>query len=249
MIRIKNRDELARMRDAGRLLAEIFKMLEELIRPGVDTLTIDQYVHRWITKMGAEPAFLGYRGYPATICASPNNVVVHGIPAKDVILRDGDIIGIDIGLRYMGVFSDSARTYAVGSIDDTSKRLLEVTENALKKGINVLSEGKRLGELSNTIQRFIEERGLSVVRDFVGHGIGIELHEDPMVPNYGDPKSGPILQVGMTLAIEPMVNVGSYEVEVLDDGWTVVTKDGKRSAHFEHTVAITENGVEIFTEI
>lgn len=219
-----------------------------LVRPGVSTLELDQFAENAIRKAGAVPAFKGYRGFKATLCASINNEVVHGIPSRTRILKDGDIISLDIGLRRMNYYSDMAVTVPVGVVTKEISRFLEVTERSLWEGIREAKPGNRLGDISSAVQKYAEKNGYSVVRDFVGHGIGDALHEEPVIPNFGEPKTGPKLEVGMVLAIEPMVNMGTYEVRVLGDGWTVVTKDGKISAHFEHTVAITEGGPKVLTQ-
>lgn len=246
MIVLKSRSELERMRRAGRLVAEILEVLKEKVRPGVTTLELDQLAEEKCNSWKARPAFKGYGGFPFTICASPNDRVVHGFPTKQPLV-EGDIISIDFGLIIDGFYGDSAVTLAVGEIDKTTRRLLEVTKDALGLGIAAVQPEGRLSDISHAVQARVERDHFSVVREFVGHGIGRQLHEDPQVPNYGPPGRGPKLKPGMTLAIEPMVNVGAPEIKVLEDGWTAVTIDGRRSAHFEHTVAITENGPEILT--
>ena len=236
------------MRRAGRLVAEVLQVLRETICPGVTTLQLDQLAEKQCMKWKAQPAFKGYGGFPFTICASPNDRVVHGFANQDV-LQDGDIVSIDFGLILDGFYGDSAVTIPVGQIDDEATRLLHVTQCSLEAGIAASVPGGYLSDISNAVQSRVEKDGFSVVREFVGHGIGRQLHEDPQIPNYGEPGRGPKLKPGMTVAIEPMVNIGLPGVKVLEDGWTAVTIDGKRSAHFEHTIAITENGPEILTRL
>ncbi|MBI4733231.1 MAG: type I methionyl aminopeptidase [Rubrobacteridae bacterium] len=246
MIIRKSRDEIANMRQAGRIVAKVLEVIEEKIKPGVELAELDRLAESTIRKSGARPAFKGYKGFPATICASRNETVVHGIPGKQRLL-EGDIISIDVGAEFKGYYGDMAATYPVGEISDSAKRLIEVTRNSLLKGIEKCREGYFLYDISNAVQTEAEAAGFSVVRDFVGHGIGREMHEEPQIPNYGAAGRGPKLKSGMVLAIEPMVNVGDYRVEILDDNWTVVTIDKSLSAHFEHTVAITDDGPEILT--
>jgi methionyl aminopeptidase len=246
MIVRKSPQEIAKMREAGRIVAGVLDMLEEEIRPGVRTETLDRLAERFIRERHGVPSFLGYRGFPASICTSINDVVVHGIPGKTK-LKKGDIIGIDVGVILDGYHGDAARTYTVGKVSDTALQLMQVTQAALEAGIAACRPGKRLGDVSNSIQRVVEGGGFSVVVQFVGHGIGSELHEEPQIPNFGEPGRGPLLESGMTFALEPMVNEGVYEVEVDDDGWTVHTADGKLSAHYEHTVAVTDAEPSILT--
>lgn len=234
------------MRVANRMVAEILRETCKMIHPGVTTRQIDKFVYAEITRRGAKPAFLGYRGFPASICASVNEEVVHGIPS-DRGLQGGDILSLDIGLEYDGYFGDCALTIPVGAVNEEARKLMVVCDGALHAGIDQAREGNRLGDISYAVQKFAEDRGYSVVRDFVGHGIGRKMHEEPQIPNFGSPGTGPRLRTGMCLAIEPMLNVGGYEVEVLDDKWTVVTKDRTLSAHFEHTIVVTKNGPEILT--
>ena len=230
------------------MVAEVLKMLEKQVKPGVTTLKLNQLAEEQCQKWKARPAFKGYGGFPFTICASPNNQVVHGFPNSEP-LREGEILSIDFGLIYDGFFGDSAVTLPVGEIDDSTKQLLDVTRTSLSEGIAAARNNGRLSDISNAVQTRVEKVGYSVVREFVGHGIGSSLHEEPQIPNYGPPGRGPKLKTGMTLAIEPMVNMGSPAVRVLEDGWTAVTLDGRLSAHFEHTVAITEQGPEILTRL
>lgn len=248
MIIIKTADEVARMRDSGRIVAEILDLLEERVVPGVTTLELDQIAERECRKRGAKPAFKGYGGFPFSICASPEDRIVHGFP-NDRPLPEGEILSIDFGVVWKGFFGDSARTMAVGNISSEKHRLLKATKRSLELGIEKAWPGNRLFDISHAVQSHVEGLGFSVVKEFVGHGIGRGLHEDPQVPNFGPPGQGPLLRSGMVLAIEPMVNVGKGGVKVLDDGWTAVTLDGKPSAHFEHTVAITEDGPQILTAI
>ncbi|MCK4501648.1 MAG: type I methionyl aminopeptidase [Desulfuromonadales bacterium] len=248
MIVVKSPAEIEKMRYSGSLVAEVLELLRETIRPGITTYELDQIAEKQCTKWKARPAFKGYGGFPFTICASPNDRVVHGF-ANHEPLQDGDIISIDFGLIVDGFYGDSAVTIPVGVIDQQTQRLLQVTKESLECGIAAAVPGGHLSDISNAVQARVEKDGFSVVREFVGHGIGRQLHEDPQIPNYGTPGRGPRLKAGMTLAIEPMVNVGLSGVKILDDGWTAVTVDGKLSAHFEHTIAITENGPEVLTRI
>lgn len=234
------------MRDAGRIVAEILQLLQEKALAGVTTRELDAIAEVECLKRKAKPAFKGYGGFPCTICASPNNKVVHGF-ANDQPLLDGDILSIDFGVQYHGFFGDAAITIPVGSVDDEKKRLNEVTKESLYQAINAARIGNRVSDISYAVQSYVEARGFSVVRDFVGHGIGQKLHEAPQVPNFGQPGHGPRLKSGMVLAIEPMINAGCAEVMILADGWTAVTADGRPSSHFEHTVAITADGPVILT--
>ena len=248
MINLKTDRELGLMRCAGLVVAEALQELKKAVRPGVTTATLDALVEDLFARRGARPAFKGYQGYPASICTSLNYEVVHGIPGLRTLV-EGDIISIDVGAEINGYFGDAAVTLPVGEVDDLSKRLLLATEAALMAGIEQCHKGKRLSDISHAVQKTAESSGFSVVKDYVGHGIGRDMHEDPQVPNFGRPGRGLRLSPGLVLAIEPMVNAGSHEVEVLGDGWTVVTTDRSRSAHFEHTVAITEYGPEILTKL
>ena len=246
-ISLKTPAELQIMRNAGRVVAGLLRLLEKEARPGVTTLSLDEIAEEFIRSQGAEPAFKGYYGFPASICASVNEEVVHGIPGPRVLI-EGDVAGIDVGVKLRGFYSDAARTFAIGRVDIQSQRLIDVTREALSAGIAQAVAGARLSDISWAVQSTAEPKGFSVVRQFVGHGIGRNLHEEPQVPNFGKPGKGPVLQVGMTLAIEPMLNAGSSEVEILKDGWTVVTKDRKRSGHFEQTIFVGEDKAEIVTE-
>jgi len=247
MIHSKSETQLDLMREAGRIVALTHKELQAAIRPGVTTKELDQIADDFIRKQGALPSFKGYHGYPASICASVNEVIVHGIP-EDRKLKDGDIISIDIGANIHGYHGDSAWTWGVGQISETAQKLLDVTEASLFKGLEQARTGNRLSDIGHAVQTHVESHGFSVVREYEGHGIGQQMHEDPSIPNYGPPGRGPILKTGMTLAIEPMVNVGSPKTRTLQDRWTVVTADGSLAAHFEHTVAVTENGPDILTK-
>ena len=234
------------MARAGTVVRGCLDLLAEEIKPGVTTKELDRLAERFIRSKGGKPTFKGYRGFPGSICASPNDMVVHGIPGG-TRLREGDIIGVDVGVTMEGYIADGARTFPVGEISEVARELLQVTEQALFQGINQCRVGNRVGHISHAVQTHAEARGFSVVRSMVGHGVGRDMHEDPQVPNFGSPEQGPELRDGMVLAIEPMVNVGGFEVEVGDDSWAVYTKDGSLSAHFEHTVAITRTGPRILT--
>ncbi len=247
MIVLKSPREIELIRAGGGILAEAIEMLRDLVKPGVSTKEIDLEVEELIRKRGARPAFKGYRGFPATVCVSINEEVVHGIPAAHRRLQEGDIVGLDLGCIVEGYYADAAVTLSVGEIASDVQRLLNVTRESLGQGIAQARPGNRLGDISSTIQRHVEGHGFAVVRAFVGHGIGRALHEDPQIPNFGEAGRGPVLKVGMCLAIEPMVTMGTWDVRILDDGWTAVTADGSLSAHFEHTIAITETGPEILT--
>lgn len=247
MVFLRNADEIQAIREAARLVGRTLDMLERHVRPGVTTAELDRLAEEFIRDHGGRPAFKGYRGFPASICPSVNAEVVHAIPGP-YTLRDGDIVGIDVGVEKDGYYGDAARTIPVGTVSDEARRLLAVAQDALRRGIEQARAGNRVGDISNAVQREAERHGFSVVRTLVGHGIGREMHEEPQVPNYGPPAKGPRLMAGQVLAIEPMVNVGGHEVVVQPDGWTVVTKDGSLSAHFEHTVAVGPNGPEILSD-
>ena len=247
MILLKSARELEHMRAAGRILAEVKERLKALVRSGTSTKDIDEDIESFIVGKGAVPAFKGYRGYPATVCTSINNEVVHGIPSAKRKLKDGDIIGLDLGCIVEGYYGDCAITLAVGPVPERVQELLDVTRESLDKAIVQCRAGNRIGDISYAVQAHCESHGFGVVRAFVGHGIGRALHEEPQVPNFGKPGRGPYLEEGMTLAIEPMLNAGACDVESLCDGWTMVTKDRSLSGHFEHTVAITKNGPDILT--
>lgn len=246
MIYIKSRQEIEIMREAGRIVAETHELLREAIKPGITTKELDEIAEAHIRKRGAIPAFKGYGGFPASICASINHEVVHGIPGLKK-LEDGDIISIDIGALYDGYYGDAAKTHPVGVVSEKAQKLIEVTRESFYQGIKHAFEGNRLSDISHAIQAHVEKEGFSVVRNYVGHGIGTQMHEEPQIPNYGPAGRGPRLRAGMALAIEPMINIGTYDVKVLSDEWTVVTLDGEYSAHYEHTIAITEDEPEILT--
>ncbi len=247
MIVLKTSQELTLMKDACRLAAQALQIAGEAVKPGVSTWEIDRIAHDFIVKQGGRPNFLGYAGYPATACISVNHQVIHGIPSKKVILKEGDIVSIDLGAELKGYHGDNAATFAVGDISSQAQRLMDVTEQALYKGIEAAISGGRIGDISAAVQQHAEGAGFSVVRQFVGHGIGTKLHEEPEVPNFGTAGRGVRLIPGMTLAIEPMINMGTPDVKTLSDGWTVETADKQLSAHFEHTIAITSNGPVILT--
>ncbi len=246
MIVLKSADEIAKIARGGRVVAEILELMLEEIRPGVRTRHLDLVAEEHIRSRGGSPAFLGYNGFPKSICTSINDVVVHGIPDETTV-KEGDIIGIDVGVVMDGYVADAARTYAVGKVNEQAKRLMQVTETSLAAGIEMCVKGKHLTDISHAIQTVVEDAEFSVVVQFVGHGIGKQMHEEPQIPNFGPPGRGPKLEDGMVFAIEPMVNAGTYEVEVMEDGWTVRTKDRKLSAHWEHTVALTPEGPRILT--
>ncbi|WML58146.1 type I methionyl aminopeptidase [Neobacillus sp. PS2-9] len=248
MIICKTPKEIEIMREAGRIVALTHQELKKHIAPGMTTRELDRIAEEFIRSKDAIPSFKGYNGFRGSICTSVNNELVHGIPG-DRVLHEGDIISIDIGAKYNGYHGDSAWTYAVGKIDENSQRLLDVTEESLYQGLKEAKPGERLSNISHAIQKYVEANGLSIVREYVGHGVGQDLHEDPDIPHFGPPNKGPVLKPGMVLAIEPMVNAGSRYVKTLADDWTVVTVDGKFCAHFEHTIAITETGFEILTKI
>lgn len=247
MIIIKTPEEIEKMRVANQIVAKALLKLKEMVKPGITTAELDRVAEESIRRAGARPSFKGYKGFPASLCASINEVVVHGIPGERK-LREGDIIGLDLGAEYEGYYGDAAITLPVGKISPEAERLLRVTREALYKGIGWMKEGNRLSDISHAVQTHAEAAGFSVVTDFVGHGIGTAPHEDPQVPNYGPAGQGPILKRGMVLAIEPMINAGKHPVQVLEDDWTVVTRDRKLSAHFEHSIAITETGPDILSE-
>ena len=250
-ISLKSAEEIECIRESGRIVAEVLKLVGAQVRPGVSTMELDQVAEDYIRSMGAEPAFKGYGWdksnlFPATLCMSIDDEVVHGIPGKRV-LKDGELLSIDVGAKKNGFYGDGAWSFAVGEVSGEKTRLMRVTQESLAKGIEQAVAGNRVHDISNAVQQYVEAHGFSVVRDLVGHGVGKKLHEEPSVPNYGEPGTGPLLKEGMTLAIEPMVNAGTWRVKVALDGWTVLTVDGKPSAHFEHTVAIKNGKAEILT--
>lgn len=246
MIEIKNSRELAAMKEACIISARALKLAGEAVEPGVTTEEIDRVVRRYIESQGAKPSFLGYGGFPASACISVNETVIHGIPDKRKI-KAGDIVSVDVGAFFNGYHGDNAATFPAGDVSKEAQVLMDATREGLYEGIKAAVAGNRIGDIGAAVQRYVEVRGYSVVRQFVGHGVGTDLHEDPSVPNFGTPGRGPRLLPGMTLAIEPMINAGAHEVEILRDGWTTVTKDGSLSAHFEHTIAITADGPVILT--
>ena len=246
-VEIKSANELSFMRDAGRIVCEILDELEKAVAPGVSTWDLDQLAEGLIYRKGAKPAFKGYLGFPSCLCASINEEVVHGIPSKKRKLKEGDLMKLDFGVVYKGFYGDSARTVPVGKVSAEAQKLIDATRTSLMSGIAAMVSTNRIGAIGHAVQSTVEKAGFSVVRDFVGHGIGRKLHEQPQVPNFGNPDDGMKLRPGMVLAVEPMVNVGTHKVRVLDDDWTAVTEDGKLSAHFEHTIAVTEAGPEILT--
>lgn len=251
MINLKSPREIALMREAGRITGDLLKTLGTMIKPGITTLELDKFAEGFIIKHNAKPAFKGFissfkKSYPYTLCTAVNESVVHELPSKR-ILKEGDIISVDVGVCYKGYYGDSAYTFAVGKIDNTKSKLIEITQYSLELGIDKARAGNKLSDISYAIQSYVERNGFSVVREFTGHGIGVKLHEEPTIFNFGPPSRGPKLEPGMTLAIEPMINIGTYEVKILNDGWCAVTLDGKPSAHFEHTVAITTDKPQILT--
>ena len=249
MISLKTEREIDLMRKAGSVVARLLQEMSEMVAPGISTGELDRYAESRCKELGVIPIFKGYHGFPASVCISLNDEVVHGIPSMKRFLKDGDIVGLDFGVSYEGWYADSARTVPVGTISTQAKQLIEVTQEGLNQGIQACKDGNRLYDIGHSVQKYIESFGYSVVREFVGHGIGRALHEEPQVPNFGPKGKGLLLKVGMVLAIEPMVNAGSHEVKVLRDGWTAVTVDHALSAHFEHTVAITPRGPEILTVV
>ena len=247
MVSIKTARELSKMKDACKISAEALRAAGEAVRPGITTLEIDSIVRKYIEKQGATPSFLGYGGFPASVCISVNNVVIHGIPSKNTVLKEGDIVSVDVGAYYRGFHGDNAYTFPCGKISAEAQALLDATKESLFEGIKQACPGNRVGDIGSAVQKYVEARSYSVVRDFVGHGVGAKLHEDPSIPNFGRAGHGVRLLPGMTIAIEPMVCEGDYEVEVLEDDWTTVTCDGKLAAHYENTVAITPDGPVILT--
>ena len=247
MISVKSDSEIAKMRIANGIVRDVLLMLGEHVKPGVSTAHLDKLAREFIEKRGATPSFLGYNGFPASICASVDDVVVHGIPSKDIVVEEGQIVGLDVGACIHGFHGDAARTFAVGKISAEKQRLMDVTRECFFKGVGVMKDGVRLGDLSNAIQSHAESNGYSVVRELVGHGIGRAMHEDPSVPNYGPAGHGVRMHANMTIAVEPMINMGRRDVYTARDGWTVRTLDGMPSAHYENTILITREGIEILT--
>lgn len=248
MIIIKSKTEIKKIAAACRIVAEVLESLRAIVRPGISTADIEAYVDKQVKKKKAIPAFKGYRGYPASVCISVNDQVVHGIPSRTDMLKNGSIMSVDLGVILDGFYGDGAVTLPVGNISAGASRLIKITENALYAGIGKAVVGNRVSDISAEIQSYVESNGFAVVRAFVGHGIGHSLHEEPQIPNFGIPGQGPRLKEWMTLAIEPMVNAGSSDVKILDDGWTAITSDGNLSAHFEHTIVVTKNGPKILTK-
>lgn len=248
MIICKSPAEIEKLRRCGRLVMQLLEEIRELVRPGVSTIDLENYVEKRLLQVGARPAFKGYRGYPNCLCASVNEEIVHGIPSGRK-LKEGDILSLDLGVILEGYYGDAAITVPVGEISEQSRKLLRVTQEALEKATDKARLGNHLGDISSAVQEYVESNGFSVVREFVGHGIGRELHEEPQIPNFGLPGHGPVLKEGMVLALEPMVNAGGSQLRVLDDRWTAVTADGSNSAHFEHMVAVTRNGPDILTQL
>lgn len=247
MIQLKNKSELDRMRKACQISAQALQVAGENLRAGMTTLELDRILHRFILNQGAKPSFLGYGGFPGTACISVNNEVIHGIPSSDRVLKEGDIVSVDVGAYFDGFHGDNAATFAIGEVSPQTQKLLDITQKSLYLGIEAAKAGNRVGDIGTAVQRLVEENGFAVVRQYVGHGVGHNLHEDPEIPNFGRAGHGIRLIPGMTIAIEPMVNVNGEEVRVLDNDWTVVTKSGSMSAHFEHTITITEQGPVILT--
>jgi len=245
VLTIKSARELDLMKDAGKIVANSLSLVEQNVRPGISTGELNDIVEKYMEEVGARPSFKGYNGFPAAICTSINDELVHGIPSYSIKLKDGDIISVDIGAELKGYHGDAAKTFAVGNVSEEAKKLMRVTEEALNKGVAAAKSGARLSDISFAIQSHVEKNGLSVVRDYTGHGIGQQMHEDPQILNYGPPGRGIKLKPGMALAIEPMVVIGGYQVKQLEDGWTVVSVDGSLCAHFEHSIGIYEHGTEI----
>ncbi len=255
MIIIKTRDEIEKIRESSRIVAEVLQTLREFVRPGITTWALNKKAEEVIKKRKARAAFKGYRpsfgsgAYPAALCVSINEEVIHGIPSKKRVIKEGDIVSMDVGVCYRGYYGDGATTVAVGRVDKRVEELLKVTEEALYRGIEAAQVGNRVGDISHVVQSHVESHGFSVVREFVGHGVGVKIHEEPPIPNFGEPGKGPLLREGMTIAIEPMVAMGSGDVRIKEDGWTAVTADGSRAAHFEHTIAVLKEGPKILTEL
>jgi methionyl aminopeptidase len=246
---LKKPEQILLMKEAGRITGEALLVARDAIRPGISTKEIDELIYHHIVKSGAKPSFLGYHGFPGSACISVNNQIIHGIPSRKVILQEGDIVKVDVGAFYRGYHGDSAKTFAVGRVSEQAQRLIDVTRESFYRGVEFARVGNRLGDIGHAIQAYAEGHGYGVVRKYIGHGVGTHLHEEPDVPNYGTPGRGCRLYPGMTIAIEPMVNEGTADVKELPDGWTVVTADGGLSAHYEHSVAITEDGPILLTDV
>ena len=249
MIYLKSKEEVALLREAGRVVAQTHEELKKHIKPGISTYELDEIAEKFIRSKGCTPSFKGYGGFPGSVCISINDTLIHGIPSKSIILKDGDIVTIDIGACYKGYHGDSAWSYMVGECSEEAKKIMMVTEQSLYEGLKQAKPGNRIGDISNAIQTYVESFGFSLPEDYTGHGVGRDVHEDPAVPNFGEPNRGPRLKVGMVIAIEPMVNAGTSDTYTLEDGWTVKTADHRLSCHFEHTIAITEDGYEIMTTL
>jgi methionyl aminopeptidase len=249
MIITKSPREIALMREAGRVVAKVFDEVGEHLHSGMSTKEVADLAERVIRREGATPTFKGYGGFPGAICVSVNDTLIHGIPSKKIILKDGDIVSLDVGATLHGYVGDACRTYLIGHVDDETKRLVEVTKQSFYEGMKVVKPGARVGDISNAIQTYVESMGYTLTKDYTGHGVGTHLHEDPYVPNVGTAGTGPLLREGMVIAVEPMVNMGKVDLVVLDDGWTVKTKDGKNSAHYENTIVVTKDGYEILTAL
>ena len=247
MIYLKSGTDIAKMRESGRIVFETLELLRSHIKPGISTFELDEIAHEFILSQGAKPSFKNYNGYPSSICASVNNVIIHGIPSKKIVLKEGDIISIDIGAVKDGFHGDAARTFGVGSIDSEAQRLIDVTEQSFYEGLKYAKHGERLGSISATIQQYVESNGFSVIRNYCGHGIGQKLHESPEIPNHGTFGRGVRLAKGMTIAVEPMVNYGDPETDLMGDGWTVKTRDGSLAAHYENTILITDGSPQLLT--
>jgi len=246
MIIYKSREEIQSIRDSSQIVALVLSELKEMIRPGLSTIELDKYAEKRVHELDAVPAFKGYRGYPASLCTSINEEIVHGIPSSRV-LKEGDILSLDFGVIHHGYYGDAAVTYPVGDITDPAEKIISVARKSFFKGVEQIKTGNRISDISHAVQNYVESQGFSIIRNFVGHGIGLSLHEEPQIPNFGAPGRGPRIKQGMTLAIEPMISAGSWEVKILSDNWTAVTKDKSLSAHYENTVAVTKDGVEILS--
>ena len=249
MIQLKNSEQINMMKEAGRITGEALLIAGEAVKEGVTTKHLDDIIRHHIEKCGATPSFLGYGGFPGSACISVNEEIIHGIPSKDKYLHEGDIVKIDVGAHYRGFHGDSANTFPVGKVSDEAMKLIDAAKESFKAGIAQVKEGNRIGDIGHAVQEYSEARGFSVIRKYVGHGVGRNLHESPDVPNYGTPGRGPRLSYGMTIAVEPMLSAGSYEVRELANGWTVVTVDGSLTSHYEHTIALTEDGVILLTQV
>jgi len=249
LIKLKRDKDINAMEKASKVVGETLEMSREMIEPGISTWDLDKKIEEFIRSKGAIPSFKGYQGFPGSACLSINEVLIHGIPSKEIIIQEGDIVTVDVGAYLGGFHGDAARTYLVGEVSEEKKKLVEITYQALELAIETLKQATRLGEMGYEIQKFVEDHGYSIIRDFGGHGIGREMHEDPFIPNFGDKNSGPKIRTGMTLAIEPMISMGEYATMILEDGWTVVNTDYSLNAHFEDDIAITKDGVKILSRV